>query len=135
MTQTLLTDEHATQRAVITWDDASARVTTLEEAMAARFEARHAIAVASPMGAFHLAYRAAGHAVGATVLTTSLADPAVVRAAVSSGHRICFADIDERGHLSHEAVRAHVALRGAPAMIVASHFAGHPCDTAGLGPM
>ena len=132
MTETALTDEHATTHRASAWGDTSSRVTALEDAMATRFDARHAIAVGSPMGAFHLAYRAAGQPVGATVLTTSLADPAVVRAAVASGYRLCFADVDERGHLSPEAVRAHVTLRGAPAMIVATHFAGHPCDVASL---
>jgi perosamine synthetase len=132
MMQSWLTDEHAAPRP-IEWGDASSRVATLEDAMADRFGARHAVAVVSPMAAFHLAYRAAGHPVGATILTTSLADPTVVRAAVASGHRLAFADVDPRGHLTPAAVRAHVALRGVPAMVVASHHAGHPCDTAELG--
>ena len=132
MMQSWLTDEHAAPRSIV-WGDASSRVSTLEDAMAERLGARHAIAVVSPMAAFHLAYRAAGLPVGTTILTTSLADPTVVRAAVASGHRLAFADVDERGHLAEAAVRAHVALRGAPAMVVASHHAGHPCDTAELG--
>jgi dTDP-4-amino-4,6-dideoxygalactose transaminase len=114
------------------WDEASSRTLALEEAVAARLAARHAIAVASPMVAFHLAYRAAGHALGATVLTTSLADPTVVRAAVASGYRLRFTDVDARGHLDDAALREHVAVHGAPAMIVASHHAGHPFDVAHL---
>ena len=132
MMQSRLTDEHVAPQQ-IEWGEASSRVGTLEDAMADRFGARHAIAVVSPMAAFHLAYRAAGHPVGATILTTSLADPTVVRAAVASGHRLAFADVDERGHLTAGSVRVHVALRGTPAMVVASHHAGHPCDTADLG--
>jgi perosamine synthetase len=131
MMQGWLTDEQAAPRP-IDWGDASSRVATLEDAMAERFGARHAIAVVSPMAAFHLAYRAAGLPVGATILATSLADPTVVRAAVASGHRLAFADIDDRGHLTTASTRAHVALRGAPAMVVASHHAGHSCDPAGL---
>ena len=132
MMQSWLTDEHAAPRS-IAWGDASSRVATLEDAMAERFAAGHAVAVASPMAAFHLAYRAAKRPVGTTILTTSLADPTVVRAAVASGYRLAFADVDERGHLAPQAVRAHVALRGTPAMIVASHHAGHAYDTADLG--
>jgi dTDP-4-amino-4,6-dideoxygalactose transaminase len=113
-------------------DDGAARTTALEDAMAARLEAAHAVAVASPMVAFHLAYRALGVRLGATLLTTSLADPSVVRAAIASDCRPRFGDVDERGHLAPAAVRAHVALRGMPAVVVASHHAGQPCDTAAV---
>jgi UDP-4-amino-4-deoxy-L-arabinose-oxoglutarate aminotransferase len=97
--------------------------------MADRLGARHAVAVVSPMAAFHLAYRAAGLPLGATIVATSFADPTVVRAAVASGHRLAFADVDDRGHLSLDALRAHVELRGVPTLIVASHHAGHAFDT------
>jgi perosamine synthetase len=116
----------------LSWDEGTARVTALEDAMADRLGARHAIAVTSPMVAFHLAYRAAGQALGTSVLTTSLADPAVVRAAVATGHRLRFADVDERGHLAVAGLCAQIALDAAPAMVVASHYAGHPCDLAAL---
>src|SRR6185295_10790397 len=49
MTETALTDEHATTHRASAWGDTSSRVTALEDAMAARFDARHAIAVGSPM--------------------------------------------------------------------------------------
>jgi dTDP-4-amino-4,6-dideoxygalactose transaminase len=115
------------------WNDASSRVATLEDAMAERLGARHAIAVVSPMAAFHLGYRAAGVSLGATILATSFADPTVVRAGVANGHRLAFVDVDERGHLSTDALRAQIALRGDPSVIVASHHAGHACETAALG--
>ena len=115
------------------WNDASSRVTTLEDAMAERLGARHAVAVVSPMAAFHLGYRAAGLPLGATILATSFADPTVVRAGVANGHRLAFVDVDERGHLSTEALQAQIALRGVPSLIVASHHAGHACETAALG--
>jgi dTDP-4-amino-4,6-dideoxygalactose transaminase len=101
--------------------------------MAERLGARHAVAVVSPMAGFHLAYRGAGLPVGATILATSFADPTVVRAAVASGQRLAFADVDERGHLSPDALREHTALRGVPSLIVASHLAGHACETAPFG--
>jgi dTDP-4-amino-4,6-dideoxygalactose transaminase len=114
------------------WDDGTSRVTALEDAIANRLHARHAIAVTSPMVAFHLAYRAAGQALGTAVLTTSLADPAVVRAAVATGHRLRFADVDERGHLAVGGLAEQFGLDAAPAMVVASHYAGHPCDVGRL---
>ncbi len=126
-----LTDEHILDLSQ-SWSDASSRVSTLEDAMAERLGARHAVAVVSPMAGFHLAYRAAGLPLGATILTTSFADPTVVRAAVASGHRLTFVDVDERGHLSADALREHTALRGVPSLIVASHHAGHACDTSAL---
>lgn len=104
----------------------------LEDAVAARLDARYAIAVTSPMAAFHVAYGALEQPVGTSILTTSLADPVVVRAAVANGLRLAFADVDERGHLSAAALDAHAALHGRPAVMVASHHAGHPCDTAPL---
>ena len=116
----------------LNWEEGTSRLTALEDAIADRLCARHAIAVTSPMVAFHLAYRAAGQALGTAVLTTSLADPAVVRAAVATGHRLRFADVDERGHLAVDGVAAQVGLDGAPTMVVASHYAGHPCDVARL---
>ncbi len=112
------------------WDESTSRVTALEDALARRLGARHAIAVTSPAVAFQLAYRAAGRETGASVLTTSLADPAVVRAAIATGHRLRFTDVDERGHLAIAGVCAQVALDRAPAIVVASHHAGHPCDVA-----
>ena len=115
------------------WSDASSRVSTLEDAMAERLGACHAVAVVSPMAGFHLAYRGLGLPLGATILSTSFADPTVVRAAVASGHRLAFVDVDERGHLSTDALQAHTALRGVPSLIVASHHAGHAYETAALG--
>lgn len=112
------------------WDDATSRVAALEDAVARRLDARHAIAVTSPAVAFHLAYRAVGRETGAPVLTTSLADPAVVRAAIATGHRLRFADVDERGHLAVAGVCEQIGLDRAPAIVVASHHAGHPCDVA-----
>jgi dTDP-4-amino-4,6-dideoxygalactose transaminase len=132
MMHSWLREDRAGRAGMPAWDDASSRTIALEEAVAARLGARHAIAVASPMVAFHLAYAAAGHAPGATVLTTSLADPTVVRAAVASGYRLRFADVDARGHLDDAALREHVAVHGAPAMIVASHHAGHAFDASHL---
>jgi len=126
-----LTDERFTELPS-SWSDASSRVATLEDAMAERLGARHAVAVVSPMAAFHLAYRSAGLPLGATIVATSFADPTVVRAAVASGHRLTFVDVDERGHLAADALRAHTALRGVPSLIVPSHHAGHAYDTSEL---
>lgn len=112
--------------------DGGSRLIALEDAMAARLDARYAIAVTSPMAAFNVAYGALEQPVGTSILTTSLADPAVVRAAVAGGLRLAFADVDERGHLSAAALDAHATLHGAPAVVVASHHAGHPCDTVEL---
>jgi dTDP-4-amino-4,6-dideoxygalactose transaminase len=108
------------------------RTTAFEAAIAARLEARHAVAVGSPTVAFLLAYHAAEQGAGATLVASSLADPTVVRAAVASGYRLRFVDVDERGHLSPEALADHVATHGAPALIVPSHHCGYVCDTAAL---
>jgi perosamine synthetase len=130
MTHSWLTEDRRLQP--LQWEDGRSRLSALEDAMADRLGARHAIAVTSPMVAFHLAYRAAGQALGTAVLTTSLADPAVVRAAVASGHRLRFADVDQRGHLALAALCEQVGLDRVPAMVVASHYAGHPCDVSRL---
>jgi perosamine synthetase len=130
MTHSWLTEDRRLRQ--LEWDDGTSRVAALEDAIADRLGARHAIAVTSPMVAFHLAYRSAGQALGTAVLTTSLADPAVVRAAVATGHRLRFADVDERGQLAVGSLCEHVGLEGSPAMVVASHYAGHPCDVARL---
>jgi dTDP-4-amino-4,6-dideoxygalactose transaminase len=114
------------------YDDGPARTSALEAAMADRLQATHAVAVSSPMVAFQLAYRAVGAQLGTTMLTSSLADPSVVRAAIASGCRPRFADVDARGHLAAASVHEHVALRGVPAVVVASHHAGHPCDTSAI---
>ena len=129
MNGTRLADEGTQGHRAIVWEHGGPRASALEEVMAERFSARHAIATASPMVAFHLAYRACGHPEGTTVLGTSFADPAVVRAAVACGHRLGYADVDERGHLVENAVRAHIAVRGRPGIVVASHHAGYPCET------
>jgi perosamine synthetase len=113
-------------------DDEPARTSALEATMAERLEAAHAVAVSSPMVGFQLAYRAVGPRPDAAVLTSSLADPSVVRAAIATGCRPRFADVDAGGHLSADRVREHVALRGAPGVVVASHHAGHPCDTTAI---
>jgi dTDP-4-amino-4,6-dideoxygalactose transaminase len=113
-------------------DEDLARASALEATMAERLEAVYAVAVSSPMVAFQLAYRAVGAQLDATVLASSLADPSVVRAALASGCRPRFADVDAGGHLSAASVREHVGLRGVPAVVVASHHAGHPCDTAAI---
>jgi dTDP-4-amino-4,6-dideoxygalactose transaminase len=111
---------------------ATSRTTAFEEALAARTGAQHAVAVASSTVAFQIAYRALGLAHGATVLSSSLADPTVVRSTVACGLRPRFVDVDGRGHLTASAVAAYASLHGAPAVIVPSHFAGHPCDLAAL---
>jgi dTDP-4-amino-4,6-dideoxygalactose transaminase len=62
-------------------------------------------------------------------VTTSLADPAVARAAIAAGHRLRFADVDERGHLAVGGLCEQVGLDAAPAIVVASHYAGHPATS------
>jgi len=108
------------------------RTAALEDVVTALLGARHAIAVASPTIAFAIAYRAAGVPAGSTVVTTSVVDPTAVRAAVTNGLRPRFIEVDARGHLATAALAEHVALHGTPGVIVASHWAGHPCDTAAL---
>jgi len=120
---------HELQLDLDRWRDAtSTRAAAFEAAIAERTSARHVIAVASPAMGFQIAFRAAGVPIGATVLTTSLADPSVARATVGSGLQPRFVDIDPHGHLGVAAVRAHVALHGEPAVLVPSCFAGHPSD-------
>jgi dTDP-4-amino-4,6-dideoxygalactose transaminase len=111
---------------------AGSRTAAFEAAVAARIGARHAIAVASSTAAFQIGYRALGLPADATVLATSLADPTVVRSTVACRLRPRFVDVDASGRLTPSAVAAHVALHGEPAVIVPSHFAGHPCDLKSL---
>src|SRR5262245_47017497 len=113
-------------------DTGGTRTSAFEAALAERVGARHAVALASPTIAFQLAFRAAGLSAGGTVLTTSLADPLVVRTAVACGLRPRFADVDRRGHLTAEQVEFHASLHGDPAAVVTTHFAGHPCDVDGI---
>jgi UDP-4-amino-4-deoxy-L-arabinose-oxoglutarate aminotransferase len=108
-------------------------VATLEDAMAERLGARHAIAVVSPMAAFHLGYRAAGVSLGATILATSFADPTVVRA----GSRTATASPSSTSTSGDIFRPTRCGRRSRSAaihrLIVASHHAGHACETAALG--
>src|SRR5258705_245353 len=91
MTHLQLPDRPAPVTAVP--NDGTSRLIALEDAMAAPLDARYAIAVTSPMAAFHLAYRALRQPVGTSILTTSLADPTVVRAAVAQGAVVLTDDV------------------------------------------
>ena len=108
------------------------RVEALERAIAERVRARYAVAVGSATTAFHLVYRALALPARARVLTSPVADPSVVRAALGLGLAPRFADVDVRGHVDPAAVERHVLLHGIPALIVAGHLRGHPCDVAGI---
>lgn len=103
-----------------------------EEAVAAYVGARYAVAVSSGTAGLHLACLAAGLAENDLLVTSPMTFVASANCARYMGARVRFADIDPVSlNLSVEALRK-VAMTDRPKVVMAVHYAGLPCDMAGI---
>lgn len=114
------------------WLTTGPKVGCLEERIAARVGARHAVAVNSCTAALHLALAALGIGPGDEVITSPYTFAATGEAILYLGARPVLADIDGRTlNLDPEAAARAVTRRTRAIMPV--HIAGLPCDLAALG--
>jgi perosamine synthetase len=105
------------------------KVEEFEHAIAEYVGAKYAVAVSSGTAGLHLAALAAGMGPNQALITSPITFVASANAAIYSGGRPIFADIDpETINLSPE--RLDQALKTEPAVtvVVPVHFAGLPCD-------
>ena len=114
------------------WLTTGPRVRRLEERLAARVGARHAVAVNSCTAALHLALAAAGVGPGDEVLTSPYTFAATGEAILYLGARPRFADIEPRT-LNLDPSEAERRLTRRTAAIVPVHIAGLPCDLEEIG--
>lgn len=106
---------------------AAAKVQEFEERFAARVGSRYAVAVSTCTAALHAACYAAGLSRGEEVIVSPLASPAAGSAVIYIGAKPVFADIDEVS-LCIDPVEIERNITDNTRAIVATHFAGHPCD-------
>jgi dTDP-4-amino-4,6-dideoxygalactose transaminase len=104
----------------------------LEERFAALVGVRYAMAVASGTAALHAACYAAGISRGEEVISTPLAFSGFANAPLYLSARLVFADVGEYD-LNISPVEIERNLTEGTCAIVASHFAGHPCDLESIG--
>lgn len=112
-------------------------VPDFEDAFARRVQAPCAVACNSATSALHLAYRALGLGPGDSVWTSPNTFVATANAALYCGADVGFVDIDPRTYnLSVEALAARLELAAEqdrlPTLVAPVHFAGQPCDLAGI---
>lgn len=103
-------------------------VTAFEQALAARCERAHAIAVGSGTDALFFALRALQIGRGDEVIVPDLSFVATAAAVVRTGARPVWADVDEHGVLDLDAAAA--AVSPATAAVVAVSLYGRPLDAA-----
>jgi len=110
---------------------AGARVQEFEERFAERVGARYAVAVSTCTAALHAACYAAGISRGEEVIMSPLAPPAAGSAVIYIGAKPVFADVNEAS-LNLDPAEIERNITHNTRAIVVTHFAGHPCDIAGV---
>lgn len=113
------------------WLTTGPAVARFEGALAERFGARHAVAVATGTAALHAAYFAAGVGPGDEVVTTPMTFAATANAAAYLGAAPVFADVDPDSVLLTPA-SAEGAMTERTRVIAPVDFAGHPVDVDAL---
>ncbi len=103
-------------------------IADFEKTVADFVGAKHAVAVASDTAALHLSCLAAGLHAGKSAVTSPITFLATSNAAVYSGARPLFADIDAESLNISPAQLELVLKREKVAAILPVHFAGAPCD-------
>lgn len=104
-------------------------VEAFEQAVADYVGAKYAVAVASATAGLHLAALAAGVGPGRSLVTSPITFVATANAAVYTGGRARFADIDPATlNISPASLEAVLADANDIAAIVPVHMAGLPCD-------
>jgi dTDP-4-amino-4,6-dideoxygalactose transaminase len=103
------------------------KVRELEERFSSEVGVRYAMAVVTGTAALHAACYAAGISRGEEVITTPLAFSGFANAPLYLGAKLIFADVNEYDlNISPEEIERNVTE--STCAVVASHFAGHPCD-------
>ena len=106
-------------------------VPAFEAALATKVGAKHAVAVTNATSALHLACRALGVGPGDKVWVPAVTFPASANCALYCNATVDFVDIDPASaNLSVPALRAKLEGGGRPAVVVAVHMCGLPCDMA-----
>jgi UDP-4-amino-4,6-dideoxy-N-acetyl-beta-L-altrosamine transaminase len=119
------------------WLTQGPAVETFEHALAAYCGATHAVAVCNATAGLHLACRALGLGPGDELWTSPNTFVASANCALYCGASVDFVDIDPRTYnlsvaaLEDKLQRAQRDGR-LPKILVAVHFAGQPCDMAGI---
>lgn len=103
------------------------RVKAFEEGFAAICDVKHAIATSSGTTALHTAVLAHGIGPGDEVITTPFTFIASANAAIFTGARPVFVDIDERTY-NMDPGRIEVAITPRTKAILPVHLFGNPCD-------
>ncbi|HQJ50275.1 MAG TPA: DegT/DnrJ/EryC1/StrS family aminotransferase [Anaerolineae bacterium] len=103
------------------------RVKAFEEAFAAVCGVKHAVATSSGTTALHAAVLAHGIGPGDEVITTPFTFIASANAAVFTGARPVFVDIDERSY-NIDPCRIEAAITPRTKAILPVHLFGNPCD-------
>lgn len=110
-------------------------VAAFEDALAARLDVAHAVAVSSGTAALHLAAMALGLGPGDVVVVPSITFVATANAARYVGAEVCFADVDPdtglMGPAELEAALAQIDA-GAARAVFPVHLNGQPCNMPAL---
>ncbi len=127
------TIKHLTDALDVGWLGMGASTKEFEERIAAflSLDARYAVAVNTGTSAFHIALRAAGIGPGDEVITPSfnyVADHQAIRAA---GAEVVMCDVSD-GDLGMDCVKADALVTPRTKALIPLHFAGIPCDRAGV---
>jgi dTDP-4-amino-4,6-dideoxygalactose transaminase len=102
---------------------------TFENALAQLTGTREAIALASPHVAAQLAYHVLGVGPGRALLASATLDEALCGAVFHVGGPLEFVDLDPRsGNLDVRALEQRLERGPTPAVVIATHAAGLPCD-------
>lgn len=115
------------------WLSTGPRIQEFEETFAARVGARHAIAVSNGTTALHLAYRAADVGPGDEVIVPSLTFVATANAALYTGAKVVFADVEsvDRPVVSARTIAERVTPRTKAVCVM--HYGGHGCAMEPIG--
>jgi dTDP-4-amino-4,6-dideoxygalactose transaminase len=109
------------------WVTTGPEVAAFEQEFAAWTGAEHGVAVSSCTAALELSLRSLGLPQGSKVLTSTITFCGAVNAILHAGLRPVLVDVDPVTLMPDERTTATaVRIEGAPAAMVALHFAGHP---------
>lgn len=115
------------------WVTTGVEVAAFEEEFAAAVGARHAVAVSSCTAAIELSLRALHLPPGSRVFVPAVTFCGAVQAVLHAGLQPALVDIDPlTGMADVETTRRARSAYGAPAAMVALHWAGDPVDVEGL---
>lgn len=107
-------------------------VPLFERAIADYVGAKYAVAVSSGTAALHIAYLALGLTAGDEVITSPITFAATANAALYTGAKPVFVDIDPKTALI-DISKIEAAITPRTKAIAPIHYAGLPCDMAAIG--